>query len=545
MRFRTRSGLGVAALVTAAIGLGLTGAYAAVPVAEASAIPATVDCAALSKMDLSHVRDAAGTVTSATVTTVNGHEYCDVRGTIRTQTRFEIQLPTTGWQGQYLQQGCEGLCGAPLSMPLAPAAGINCDPANNGQLVLGIDNGGHTGNDLSDGHWGEHDPAARVVFGLTSEHSLAQLARAVITKYYGRPATHTYFDGCSTGGRQGLMLAQRYPTDFDGILAGAPVSNLAPLSGMLNPWEIQANTGADRRQILTVDKLPALHAAVIRECADAYGVIDDPRQCAFQPSSIQCPPGTDTSTCLTPAQVAVVRALYRGPTDAAGRSLYNGGQAYGSELAWQGTFMSSSTQPGAAANTFVGRISLDYLKYLAYQQNPPTSFTLADVRFTDAEFARLNLLGDEIYNANNPDLTAFRAHGGKLILYHGWADSSAPAWSTIDYYAAVERVMGGFTATQSFSRLYLVPGAYHCMVGPDSSNPSEIAEPELLMPLINWVEQGLAPAAIDAPIISGPDYTTIVHQTLQPYDALAPVWSAPGSLNTNYRYIGTYPGPNN
>jgi feruloyl esterase len=379
-----------------------------------------------------------------------------------------------------------------------------------------------------------------VAFGLTSEHRLAQIATSVIARYYGRPPAYTYFDGCSTGGRQALMLAQRYPDDFDGILAGAPASNLAPLSGMLNPWLIQANTGPDGHQILTAEKLPALHAAVMTQCANSTGVIVDPRRCGFQPASIRCHAHVDNATCLTPSQVTTVRKFYLGPTDAAGRSLYNGGMPYGSELGWAATFIAPANDQGAPGDTYTARIALSYLTDLGYLHNPPAGYTLADVRFTDRAFAALNVLGDAIYDANDPDLTAFRDHGGKLLIYHGWADPAIPPWSTIDYYAAMEGMMGGFAASQDFSRLYLIPGAYHCLIGPDFTDPSQIAMPELLTPLMDWVQHGTAPARVPAPIVSLADYSVLVDQTVMPTDALVSVRPAFGSLNGHYAYIGRY-----
>lgn len=526
--------------------LGLAAAILAAPPAWAVSAPALraspiVDCSALAGADFSHVRDAPSVVVSAAVATSGGHAYCDVRGSISPRTHFDIKLPTSGWRGQYLQEGCDGgvFCGA-VALPARPLAGFTCQPAVDGQLVLATDDGGHTASDQTDGRWAKNDPHLRQVFGLTSEHSLKQLAKAVITRYYGRPPAYSYFDGCSTGGRQGLILAQRYPTDFDGIIAGAPAGNLAPLAGMLDPWLIQHNTDRAGHQILTAEKLAALHAAVIGQCGDAHGIIADPRRCTFQPASIQCPPGTDTAPCLTTAQVSAVRAFYRGPTDTAGGSLYNGGVPYGSELGWA-TFVAPAADTGAPADTYDARIALNYLKYLGYAHNPPDRFTLAGVRFTDRELARLNVLGNAIYNANNPDLTAFRAHGGKLLIYHGLADPAIPPWSTIDYYAAVEHATGGFAASQRFSRLYLVPGAYHCLVGPDFNHPAEIATPELLTPMIAWVERGVAPQAVPAPIIALPDYATVIKQTIAPYDALAPAPAAATSLNGNYDYHGHYP----
>ena len=139
-----------------------------------------------------------------------------------------------------------------------------------------------------------------------------------------------------------------------------------------------------------------------------------------------------------------------------------------------------------------------YLRYLAFWPNPAASFTLADVRFTDAEFARLNRLGNAIYNANTASLHAFAAHGGKLILYHGWADQAISPWSTLDYYAAVERTSGGFRASQAFSRLYLIPGAYHCLYAPDGS----INLADFLTPLIAWVQHGTAPGTVSADTLS-------------------------------------------
>jgi hypothetical protein len=529
-----RAGVGCVVLVVALLALGLTdGAAVAAPAGGP-----VLECSALARADFSHVPDAPSKVTSATPVTSSGHSYCEVRGTIRPQTHFEIKLPTTGWHGQYVQEGCSDLCGS-INLLDRPLVGFGCAPASNGELVLAADDGGHTGGP-TDGRWGKDDPELRRVFGLTSEHSLSRLSTAVIARFYGRPPTHSYFDGCSTGGRQALILAQRYPTGFDGIIAGAPVSNLAPLA-LLNAWEVRHNTDPNGHQVLTAEKLPALHAAVMRRCAGSDGLIADPRRCDFQPATIQCPNGVDAPWCLTPAQVSAVRAFYRGPTDPAGRSLYNGGQPFGSELGWQGAFIAPAGDTGAPADTYSARVALSYLKYLAYVHNPPATFTLADVRFTDGEFARLNRLGDAIYNANNPDLRAFRDHGGKLILYQGWADPAAPPWATIDYTTAMQRTMGGFAASQRFSRLYLIPGGYHCLFGPDTGNPTELAAAELLTPLMHWVERGIPPGAEPAPIVTLSDPPQLlVDQTVRPYDALAPAEPAPGSLNGRYDYIGHY-----
>jgi feruloyl esterase len=512
-----------AALVGTLIAVGTGGSVAAAR--TASVISPVVDCAALTTLV-----SGSTTIATAAPETVSGHGYCDVHGTTAPQIGFEILLPSSDWQGQYLQEGCGGLCGS-VELSTTPPVGLDCRPALDGRLVIAADDSGHVDADLTDASWAKGDPAARLSFAVTSEHRLRYASAAVMSAFYGRAPSHTYFDGCSTGGRQALMLAQRFPDDFDGILAGSSAINLAPLSGMLLPWLVQHNTDRTGHQIVTAEKLLALHAAVLRQCAGAKGVIADPRQCAFQPSSIRCAAGTDTDSCLTAAQVAAVRAFYRGPTDPAGHRLYDGGLPYGSELGWAATFIAPASDQNAPGDTYDARISLSYLKYMAFPRDPKPGFTLADVHFTDAELARLQVEGATI-NATDPDLTAFRDHGGKIIIYHGWADPAIPPFSTIDYYADVERTMGGFGASQTFSRLYMIPGGYHCLFGPDFTSPTELALPELLTPLMTWVQQGRAPGAEKAPIISLTDGSTLVHQSVSPYDALAPVHPAPSSLNS-------------
>jgi feruloyl esterase len=495
-------------------------------------------CSSLTGVNFTGVPDARGTVTSAAVVTVTlgtkKVNFCQADGVIAPQTKFELRLPVATWHGQYVQEGCSTLCGA-VTLSSYPEAGFTCTAADDGQLALGTDDMGHTGGP-TDGRWARNNVALRVVFGLTSENSLAHMARAVISAYYGRPAAYTYYDGCSTGGREALMLAQRYPGDFNGIIAGAPAMNMAPLSAFLGAWMVRSNTSPTGHQIVTAENLPALHAAVIRACGNAKGVITDPRRCAFDPASIRCPPTTQADSCLTPAQVAAVRAFYRGPTDRRGRSLYDGGMPYGSELGWAGEFVEPAADKGAPANSAEAILARNYWKYLGFLPNPPAGFTLAGIRFTDREFREANVLGNALYNANNPDLTAFEAHGGKLIMYHGWADQAIPPWSTLGYYAAVEHSMGGFTASQTFSRLYLIPGAYHCLFAPGG----EVNLADFLTPLISWVQDGTAPAAIQADTWDPAAGKITLSETVRPDDALAPVTPAKGSLNGHYHYIGSY-----
>jgi hypothetical protein len=193
-----------------------------------------------------------------------------------------------------------------------------------------------------------------------------------------------------------------------------------------------------------------------------------------------------------------VKAVYRGT---GGR-----GEPYGSELAWTWFIGPAGTRP---ADTDAGTIALNYLRYLAFPQ-PRPAFTLDDVRFDRAFRERLAVVGDALYNATDPDLSAFRARGGKLIMYHGWADAAVPPWSTIDYHRAVARA-------GEFSRLYLIPAGYHCLFGPDLHNVTEIGVPELLTPLMDWVESGVAPGEIGVPTVTAEEEPQLIrYLTVQP-----------------------------
>jgi hypothetical protein len=466
-------------------------------------------------------RDCAGLTADTRVTSAAETDgYCQVDGVLPPATHFTLKLPVEGWTGEYVQSGCSGLCGVVLD-PTYPALGYHCEAERSGHLAVASDDTGHAGDQEGTGPatWGA-DPQARREFALTSEHRLRLAADALITAYYGHGPSYRYFDGCSTGGRQALNLAQRFPADFDGILAGAPASNFGPLN-LLQAWLAVSNTDRSGHQILGPEKIPALHAAVVKACGE---MIADPRKCGFQPSSLRCPPGTDRPTCLTPAQVVAVVAFYRGPG-----GLYNGGLPYGSELGWVDWFLVPS---GSPLDSFAGKLALNFFRYLD-SPTPRPSFQLTDVRFDRATFERLT----HLYDANDPDLSAFRTHGGKLILYHGWADPLIPPFSTVDYYRAVQK-RGG---SDAFTRLYMIPGGYHCLVGPNISDPTELSWPEFVQPLFSWVERGVAPGVIDAQTVLLSNASEVISDVkVAPFDALAPVHAAPHSLNANYHYIGHY-----
>jgi hypothetical protein len=513
--WRTCVGLGGAAVAVAtvlAVALSSSGAVAGAQTTHANRqlradsralaatspiIPARMDCGSLSSdPDFAAIRDNPTAIASATVVPAAGGnpEYCDVKGMIAPQTHFEMYLPTQSWQGRYLQNGCGGYCGT-----VTPQSFPSCDATLGGDFAMATDDEGHTssGGLGGGGLFAFNSQKLRKEYGYQSEQSLYLVARTVITAFYGQEPNHSYYDGCSDGGREAMEMAERYPDDFDGIIAGAPEIIAGPLNAENQTWDVKVNTDANGNAILTDNKLPALHAAVIAACGHDDGtndgIVTDPQNCHFDPASIQCPSGQDNDTCLTPAQVQVVREFYQGPADSQGRLLYPGGVPYGSELGWS-VFELPPSQNGGTVST---KLSLDYaglsLPYLRYQLLAPGQLgpDPLEWQFTDQGFRSMFPTAN-IWDAMSTDLRAFRAHGGKLIMWQGSADNGIPPSGTVDYYDVLAHRMGGLSATQQFARLFMFPTVYHC--GGGYANSSF----DLVYPMVQWVENGTAPSSVTA-----------------------------------------------
>jgi len=418
-------------------------------------------------------------------------EYCDVKGMIAPQTHFDLQLPVNSWQGRYLQNGCGGYCGTVNNQTFP-----SCDAQLGGDFAMATDDEGHvTAAGLGGGGlWAFNDQKLRNEYGYESEQALYEVAREIIKDYYGQLPNRSYYNGCSDGGREAMEMAERYPADFDGIIAGAPEIIAGPLNAENQTWDVRVNTDANGNAILTDNKLPALHAAVINACGHddgtSDGIITDPQNCHFDPASIQCPAGTDNNSCLTPAQVDVVRKFYAGPSDPRGRLLYPGGLPYGSELGWSVFELPPSQNGGSVPTTQ----SLDYFglsqPYLRYQLLAPGHLGPDPFQwqFTDQGF-RSMFPAANTFDAMDTNLSAFYRHGGKLIMWQGWADNGIPPSGTVDYWDIMSRRMGA--ATTKFSRLYMFPSVYHCGGGYASATT-----PDLIYPMVQWVEQGSAPGQL-------------------------------------------------
>jgi hypothetical protein len=465
----------------------------------AATTPAKLACAALVQdgftsnttvPDFEEIPEAATRIQSATVVpaTATAPEYCDVKGYIQSQVKFQLKLPTTTWQGRYLQMGCGGFCGA-ISATDFPA----CRAALGGDFAIAATNDGHDAAQ-TDAVWAGSDEQQRIDFGYRAVHVLAIAAKAIQTAYYGVVPRRAYFVGCSDGGREGLMEAQRYPQDFDGIVAGAPANNMST-DALFLAWGVKANTGPGGAPILTADKLAPLHAAVVDACdandgVTGDGLIGDPRDCRFDPASIRCQ-GAEAPDCLTSAQVAVVRTLYAGIFDRQGRRLDPRTSPRGSELSWAGWWVplpAPATAPAGTAPTFVARaFGENVSRWLSYPigRGKP----LDQVDLSVREF-RQAVGSTRYYDALNPNLDVFRRRGGKLLMYQGWSDPLVPPVQTLEFYNALRATMGGQERTDRFARLFMVNGMGHCGGGPAPSSS------DLTLQIVRWVEAGTAPDSV-------------------------------------------------
>jgi feruloyl esterase len=445
------------------------------------AIAATVPCTSLAAADLQGVVDRPVHIRAAAeVTAGEAHPYCQVEGVIEPAVAFEVHLPVSGWTGRYVQLGCGGLCGM-LHVRLNDHES-SCVPAANGELVLASTDMGHEGG--NDGTWAAGNPQARIDFAYRGVHVTALVAKALIARYYGQAPRYSYFSGCSDGGREALMEAQRYPNDFNGIAAGAAALNFTVQNSFYHAWNALSNTAANGTPILLASRLPILHAAALAAC-DALdglkdGLIEDPRRCHFNPAAAQCRTGQDRAGCLTAAEVEVARRIYAGAHDANGRKLVVGGPMPGSELSWAGVYV-----PRAAGDhIFSATIADGSIRYLYYPDPLPSSWTLKDLKFDQATLDGYPYRG--IYDATNPDLSGFAGAGGRLLMWHGWSDPHISPLNSIAYYTAVQQQMGA-PKTAQFLRLFLMPGLYHCSGG------DGLATFDVLTPLMAWVERGTAP----------------------------------------------------
>jgi feruloyl esterase len=404
--------------------------------------------------------------------------------------KLEIWMPAAGWNGKYQGVGNGGFAGS-ISYPALAGA------VKAGYATASTDTG-HSAV-ATNAAWALGHPDRIVDFGYRGIHEMTLKAKAVIKAFYGGDPKRSYFSSCSNGGRQALMEAQRFPEDYDGIVAGAPANFWTHLL-TAGAWDLQATQG-DPASYIPAAKIPALSAAVVKACDADDGVTDgliaDPRACRFDPASLLCKEG-DSNSCLTAPQVAGLKKLYAGPTTSKGDKIF------------PGRVMGAEDGPGGWSTWITGQTPNTALMYLfttgffpnMVYDDPAWDFKTfnfdSGVKIADEKQAA-NL------NANNPNLKAFAARGGKLIIYHGWNDPAISALNTIDYYNSVIAAMGEKDVAR-FSRLFLAPGMQHCFGGPGPNSFGQLgigtAPPDpqhnINVALEQWVEKGVAPEKLIA-----------------------------------------------
>ena len=465
-----------------------------------AASPPAQTCDTLAKLNLPATTIAtAESVPSGTFTPPgykalpNLPAFCRVAGTIKpsadSDIRFEVWMPAENWNGKFQGMGNGGFAGGIGYDQLALALG-------NGYATAATDTGHHAG--ATDASWALDHPEKIVDFGYRAIHETTVQAKAILHAFYGDGPQRSYFSSCSNGGRQALMEAQRYPDDYDGIIAGAPANFWTHLLANA-AWDNLALMG-DNDSYIPSKKLRAIQDAALAAC-DALdgvkdGVIEDPSRCHFDPGVLLCQ-SAETDSCLTAPQVTALKKLYAGGHNSRGQIFPGyapGGEAeFGGWAIW-------ITGP-APERSLMYAFGTQFFKNMVFD-NAAWDFHTFDA---DRDTKAADEKQTRNMNASDPDLSRFRARGGKLILYHGWSDAAIAPQNTIDYYDSVTAKMGA-AATGTFVRLFMVPGMQHCGGGSGANSFGQLSvasassDPDRDMDaaLERWVEKGIAPERIVA-----------------------------------------------
>ena len=441
------------------------------------AVKPVISCDQLAKIDLTQAVGAAVTFQTAVTDTPKG-QFCRVKGNIDPELGFEVDLPLDHWTQRFVHPGCGGDCGTVrATVPNAKS----CGPALSGEFAVAANDLGHqAGKSYPGGNWAA-DPRMRMDMAYRGNHVTTLAAKELMKAFYGQGPRFSYFMGCSDGGREALVEAQRFPEDFDGISAGAPVAIFPIQNSLVKAWESASNTRADGSKILLRSRVGILHDAIVAHCPTLSGVqdglLEDPRACKFDPAWVQCKAGeTDTSKCLTAEEVGVAQKLYDGAVDAQGHHLSIGGFMPGSEPNW--SLPTSANVTGGMQ----GGVSGMMLKYMLVLETPPEdpAALTAKFGFNEDSFKLVSQTAP-FWDALNTNLRAYQKHNGKLILWHGLADVSVTPWMSIAYYQGVQKEMGE-KPTGTFMRLFLIPGVSHWGGG------EGFPQVDILSPLMAWTE---------------------------------------------------------
>lgn len=491
-RFLSAAGLGIAAVISG------------------SASAAT--CESLKLLSLPNVTiSAAQTIPAGNYTAANGQTFsnlptfCRVAATAtptsQSDINFEVWMPPAGvWNGIFRGEGSGGSAGA-ITFPLMANA------IQRNYATMSNDNG-HSGSNWSF----SLQPELVNDFGYRAQHVTTVAAKAIIAAFYQQQPSYSYFYGCSQGGHHALMEAQRYPEDYDGLIAGAfaGIDWTALMFGEL--WTGVNSSVKGPAYDLPQTQLNLLTNAVLAQChaqdgglaSDAF--LTDPRDCHFDPATLLCTAGQDPSTCLTATQLQAAQAIYQGASNPRTHQQIWPGFVRGSETFWREVLVGNPNAPGGSSasffqdGVFAGQTNFSYLNI---------DFD-TDVTLTNNKPAGSGYTWQQALDANNPDLGPFRRRGGKLLMYHGFADPFVTPLGSLDYYTAVIGANGegigprAVEEVQDFARLFMAPGVTHCGGGPGANvfnGPDNLGGPEdpqhdVFLALRQWVEKGVAPARI-------------------------------------------------
>lgn len=418
--------------------------------------------------------------------------YCEVRATALPSISIEVRLPLEGWNGNYYQAGCGGFCGI-LARADAAKGWVNAmRPGLERGYATATSDSGHHALSVVDGAWADGNPHAERDWGWRSIGETHRVAQLMINKFYGGESQQTIFQGCSTGGRLAHVAAQRYPKMFDGIISGAPAMDYPGLVATNMSWLMQANMGADGEWILKPGKDKLVGDAVMVACdakdGEADGLISDPRLCDTDLSVLKCE-GDTTNTCLSEAELGVIAKWRQGPVNSAGESLYPGAIPEGSEAFWWLWLTGNDKGSGRLVNAF----SAGFGAYMAFTKDPGSDWSPQDFDF-DKDPARM-AEANKTYNGDNPDISAFREAGGKMIVWHGWADAIVPPFKTVDWYEKASVAAGGEDVLKENVALFMVPGVDHCGILPGPGGVSQ-ASLDPMTPLESWLRDGSRPESI-------------------------------------------------
>lgn len=417
--------------------------------------------------------------------------FCRVVGVTTPAVNFEVWLPLQGWNGKYQGVGNGGMAGTIGYGAMAAAL-------RRGYSTAGTDTGHKAGPIPFDASWASGRPDLIEDFGHRALHVTTVNGKQITEAFYNAPPDYSYYVGCSKGGQQGLMEAQRYPDDFDGIVAGDPANDWTRFYAGSHLWYSQAML-SDEESWIPRAKLQTLGDAVNASC-DAIdgiedGILQNPLACNFEPSELQCAAGVDNNSCLTAKQVTAVEKIWSGVTNSAGQLIYPGLVPGGEAAPGSWSTWVTGAEPFSSLHWRGGE---GFFRWFVFD-DAEWDFRSFDYD-NDLAYA-LDKVGPAV-DSVDPDLRPLRDNGAKLIVYHGWSDPDISPLASINYFESVVEVIAddirapnwetAMASTQNFYRLFMVPGMAHCSGGP---GPDRF---DALSALENWVENGIAPESITA-----------------------------------------------